>query len=414
MNGGADPTGAVSLIIVSRHRTQALLRALRGVAQSDHPHFEVIVVADPRAAAAVRTTGLPLKLATFDTANISAARNLGLALAAAPVVAFMDDDAVPESTWLSRLTAPFADPRVVQAGGFVRGRSGLAWQWRAAWIRGDGTDAAFEAPPGPSLHPGTATHALKTQGTNCAFRTADLRAIGGFDEGFRFYLDEADVNLRLAARGGLSALVPDAVVHHSYLASARRRADRTPTDLRDIGASCARFTARHAPDDPGALDRLLAHHRRRLTRLVCRGALAPWTAVRLMAGLRAGARETAVTAAPAPPAIAPLPMIPLPGTGPRPGRVIAGRLRDREALEARARDAVAAGEIVTLILLDRGIRPHRMAFMPGGYWLQSGGRFGRSERAGPRIVADGRAVRVKVETERLERVRPTNGGSLPE
>ena len=44
----------------------------------------------------------------FDEANISVARNLGIMAAASEIVGFIDDDAVPEPTWLTRLTAPFA------------------------------------------------------------------------------------------------------------------------------------------------------------------------------------------------------------------------------------------------------------------------------------------------------------------
>ena len=35
-----------SVIVVSRHRAAALTRCLTGLAQLDHPDFEVIVVAD--------------------------------------------------------------------------------------------------------------------------------------------------------------------------------------------------------------------------------------------------------------------------------------------------------------------------------------------------------------------------------
>ena len=44
---------AASVIVVSRHRTAGLLRCLTGLSQQDHPHFEVIVVADPEAVMAV-------------------------------------------------------------------------------------------------------------------------------------------------------------------------------------------------------------------------------------------------------------------------------------------------------------------------------------------------------------------------
>ena len=44
-------------------------------------------------------------------------------------------------------------------------------------------------------------------------------------------------------------------------------------------------------------------------------------------------------------------LLPLPGTGPRRGRVIAGRIWQRSRLTADAIAAVAVGEVVTLICL---------------------------------------------------------------
>ena len=86
---------------------------------------------------------------------------------------------------------------------------------------------------------------IKTQGTNCAFRRDALLAIGGFDPAYRFYHDETDVNLRMRAR---TAVVPMAQVVHGYAQSERRRADRVPISLVEIGASCAVFMRRHAPE----------------------------------------------------------------------------------------------------------------------------------------------------------------------
>ncbi len=400
--------GAVSLIVVSRHRPRALLRALTAVAQMDHPGFEVIVVADPAAAQAVRDTARAVKCLDFDEPNISSARNAGLALAAAPVVAFLDDDAVPEPTWLSRLAAPFADPGVIAAGGFVRGRSGLAWQWRALTVDRTGADRPLRVPADRvSLHGGDGGdggRAVKTQGTNCAFRTSALRAAGGFDPACRFFLDEAGVNLRLAAAGGQTAVVPDAVVHHGFAESPRRRADRTPRDLTDIGASLAVFLRRHAAPDPAAaIARQRAAERRRALEHMVRGALEPRDVGRLLATFDAGVAEGQARALPSltPLRAAPPPFLPLPGTGPRPGALLRGPADSAEAAAARA-----AGAIVTLVTLSPGFRRHRMTFRDDGIWHQTGGLWGTSDRQagwpGP-LSPDRRLAR---EAALLARLRP--------
>ncbi|NCU21709.1 glycosyltransferase, partial [Candidatus Falkowbacteria bacterium] len=231
-------TGSVprtSLIITSRHRPDALARCLLAVAQLDHPDFELIVVTDP--AGLAQAQGLAVKRVAFDVANISAARNAGLAVAAGQVVAFLDDDAVPEPSWLSHLTRPFAAPEVAAAGGAVRGPDGIGYQWRAgltdAWAEITPLSLAGLAPSLPTTPPG---RTVATMGTNCAFRRDLLAGLGGFDPAYRYFLDETDVNWRLAAAGHTTAIVPMAQVHHRLAASALRRADRVPCSLHEIGA----------------------------------------------------------------------------------------------------------------------------------------------------------------------------------
>jgi len=183
----------VSVVIVSRDRPGSLDKTLRALKFQRDALFEVIVVCDP--ATAKQIDGTQLKLAILDEANISRSRNIGVALAAGDVVAFIDDDAIPEPTWLARLTAPFSDPNVAASGGFVRGRNGISFQWKAEEIGRDGATSPIEVTETTVLK-ATPSRAIKTQGTNCAFRRNLLCDLGGFDESYRFYLDETDLNVR--------------------------------------------------------------------------------------------------------------------------------------------------------------------------------------------------------------------------
>lgn len=402
-----------SLIIVSRGRPAALRRCLAAVRQLDHPRFEVVVVADPAGLSAVAAAGLSgaVKEVGFDRANISAARNLGITAAAGDLVAFLDDDAVPEPSWLSRLTAPFDDPRVEAATGFVRARNGISFQYRASWVDRTGRSLPLEVDPqGMSLHRGARGSAVKTEGTNMAFRRETLAAMGGFDPAFRFYLDETDLNMRLAAEEQVTAIVPRAEVHHGFAASARRRADRAPISLYDVGASTSVFLRKHAPGiaPDGPLAALERAQRRRLLQHMVAGGLEPRDVGRLMAGLAAGIRDgMARELDPLLPLPVPhSPFLPLPGAGPRPGRVLAGWWWQGRGLARAARSHAEAGAVVTVFRFSPSTFFHRMSFRPEGYWLQSGGLWGRSERSQPLLRGWRFGARLRAETSRIAAVRP--------
>ncbi len=402
----------VSLIIVSRHRTASLLRTIAAVRLQDHLAMELIVVADPDAVSAVRALNLPIKLVGCDEANISAARNAGIDHAASDVVAFLDDDAVPEPTWITRLTAPFANPDVRMATGFVRGRNGISDQWRACDVDQFGQDHALSVDRhAVTLLAGTPTRAVKAQGTNFAARMADVLAIGGFDSNFRYFLEDADISLRLAALGGLTAVVPDAVVQHGYAASIRRRPDRVPLSLHDIGASTACFLRRHAGGcDMNVHCRTNRHAQKaRLLQQMVDGRLEPRDIVPLIASFDDGWAEglarrlTGLSARPT----ADRAFVPFP-TMQRQGRLISGRIWQRRELMRRARVEAAQGKIVTVICLSPTALFHRHRFDVSGCWKQQGGIFGKSIRDQPPIRLIGFEERVREEAARISETRPLN------
>ncbi|NHC25446.1 glycosyltransferase family 2 protein [Nocardioides sp. IC4_145] len=72
--------------------------------------------------------------------GLSGARNTGVARSTGALVAFLDDDATPRPDWLEHLTAPFADPAVVAAGGAAVPRWETArprwWPAEFDWVVG--------------------------------------------------------------------------------------------------------------------------------------------------------------------------------------------------------------------------------------------------------------------------------------
>ncbi|TKZ17471.1 glycosyltransferase family 2 protein, partial [Shimia litoralis] len=285
----------VTVIIVSRARPDALVRCLTGIAQQYYSLCEVVVVADPAGVAAVEDSKFAgvVKLVRYDHANISEARNLGISHAAGDVLAFIDDDAVPEPTWLMHLIAPFSESEVSASGGYVLGRNGISFQWTAQTVDAGGRTSPLGVDQeNPTVLTGFGGRAIKTEGTNMAFRRDILANMGGFDPSFRYFLDETDLNLRLASQGLATAIVPLAQVHHGFFENATRKTNRAPRDLFEVGASLAVFLNKHCPSDQkeAVWSEFQAEQRRRVLRYMVDGGLEPRDVRRLLASLVDGYR----------------------------------------------------------------------------------------------------------------------------
>ena len=84
-----------------------------------------------------------------------------------------------------------------------------------------------------------------------------------------------------------------------------------------------------------------------------------------------------------------------------------GRVWQKPHLLQMATEAVAKGQIVTVICLGPTPRAHRMEFTSQGYWLQTGGLFGWSTRQGRRLRFAPFRRRVAEEVARISPFRPT-------
>lgn len=371
--GGAAPRSSV--VVVSRHRPQHLALCLAALARQTHPDHEIVLVADPDAVG-IRPD-LPLKRRAFDIANISQARNEGIALAAAPVVAFIDDDAIAFPGWLAALSAPFADPRVLAGTGFTRGPDGLHWQARAERMTPSGRARPFDLRETTLLAPENGDP-VSTIGTNCAFRRDALLAIGGFDPAFPYHLDESDVNMRMAAHfpQGLTAVVPQAQVVHGIAPGTGRAAFGVPQDLTQIGRSAAIFAARHGGDAGW----MRAAQRRRLLRHMVAGRLDPFAVAPLLTTLQTGLTQGQGLCPPPPPRwghAAPPDFQPMP---PGAGRhvFLAGWHWRAERLRETAARLISQGDMATILLMTPSVQPHRLVMTDGGWWEQRGGLWGPS------------------------------------
>lgn len=395
-----------SVILASRGRPAELLRTLQAIRQLDHSDFEVVVVADPTSLAALSEDWF--RTVPFDEPNLSKARNAGIEAAAGDTCAFIDDDAVPEPLWLQHHEAALAATGAVASVGFVRGRNGIGFQSRVASINREAEthqeDDRGDAPFVPVLAKG---RALKLIGTNMVVRRQTLAQLGGFDPAYRYFLEDSDLSLRLSIAGLPVAVAPLAEVHHAFSASDRRTAHRAPLSLYDIGRSTAVFLRRHPRADFAEIaDRLRARERKRLLDHMIRGTCEPGAIPIVLRTLEHGWSD---------------------GTGcslpdlsdiavqkddfrrvervPEGHRVIAARLVNRRRAMREARDITSKGNARVTVLSYSLTAVRHVVRYTDGYWLHTGGQFGRVDGSGKRLMWCRFARRVADEIARVAKQR---------
>ena len=211
-----------SVVINTYNRSASLTRTLEALEYLRYDPFEIVVVNGPSTDSTeqiLESYGARIKVGHCPQVNLSMSRNIGIDLADGEVVAFIDDDAIPETDWLDALARGYRHPRIGGVGGPALDHTGCAYQQRNGICNRIGQlQFNLDGPLWAYHHPG-ADPFLYLIGTNSSFRKSCLLEIGGFDEEFEYYLDETDVCLRLIDRGYPLVIVDDALVHHKFLPS---------------------------------------------------------------------------------------------------------------------------------------------------------------------------------------------------
>ena len=205
----------LSVIVASFRRPEPLELCLEDLAAQDTAlPFEVVVVLQahaPGTAEGLRQRfgdRLTLQIAEFAQGlGTSGARNTGLAMARADIVAYIDDDERAPKHWVGRMIGFFDDPAIGGVGGYV-GHPGHYTAARKAIYRVLGITSnryridwgGFNV--GPATHPEADQPAEWLSGGNMAFRRRAIEAVGGFDETLgNFWHEDVDVAYRVRASG---------------------------------------------------------------------------------------------------------------------------------------------------------------------------------------------------------------------
>jgi glycosyltransferase involved in cell wall biosynthesis/GT2 family glycosyltransferase len=212
----------VSVVINTDGRARQLAVCLESLRYLRYPDFEVIVVAGPTRDGThelCEAWAGAIKYGRCPERNLSQSRNIGIAMAAGDIVAYIDDDAVPEPEWLDDIVAAFQDPGVGVAGGFLHDHTGKTYQWEFGTTDRYGNADQSWKRAAPEFNFPLSFNVPHVIGANSVFRRAALEKIGGFDEEFEYYLDETDVTTRIVDEGWMVAQLDNAFVHHKFAAS---------------------------------------------------------------------------------------------------------------------------------------------------------------------------------------------------
>jgi GT2 family glycosyltransferase len=216
----------VSVVVVTWNRRDLLRSCLQSLARQQlNQPFEVVVVdngSDDGSAEMVlrefsRLRAFQLKLIRNpDNRGFCAANNQGFAASNSELVALLNNDAEAEPDWLAALASAFEDrrevgmaaskilvyedPRRIDKAGHLIYPDGQN--------RGRGT-GEFDAGQYDRIE-----EVLWPDGCAAMYRRAMLDQIGGFDEDFFAYADDAELGLRARIAGWKCIYIPRAVVRH--------------------------------------------------------------------------------------------------------------------------------------------------------------------------------------------------------
>jgi glycosyltransferase involved in cell wall biosynthesis len=200
-----DRPPAVTVVVPTFERAALLPRLVAALERQTVPPecFDVVVVDnasldDTAACLAELRAGSPLRLRTLVETRQSpaAARNTGWRSSHAPLVAFIDDDCVPEPGWLrAGIDALLADERIGVVQGHTDKPAGAALGDWTLWRRVEGPTPYFE-------------------GLNIFYRRRALERAGGFDEDIGNYGEDAALGWAVLDAGWERGYADDALAYH--------------------------------------------------------------------------------------------------------------------------------------------------------------------------------------------------------
>lgn len=181
----------ISVIVPAYNARRTIRMCLESLLGQQYPHgrYEIIVVengSNDETTAIVQ--GYPVRLYHNAQRGPAPARNLGISMSQAEIIAFTDSDCVADPNWLIELTRPYADPQVGGVGGRIesyrRPRQSKVERF------------CDECLPLVNYLSGEAEYLPHLYTANASYRRSLLLELGGFNDAL-FTAEDVDLAWRL-------------------------------------------------------------------------------------------------------------------------------------------------------------------------------------------------------------------------
>ena len=226
-----------SVVVCTRSRPDQLGKCLQAISNVSYSNFDVVVVdnGDENERIEHLAERWNAKYVREPVIGVSRARNRGARSCGSEIVAFIDDDAIPDSTWLSNLVEEFRDPTVMAVTGRIEPLNQNAYGDVRPCARGRDKRRLFDA--GTRDWFALANFGGVGDGANMAFRRKAFEIWPGFD--VRLGLggtiegsDEHNAFFELIQRGSRIVFTPAAIVYHPFPTTLKEARARSFRNLR--------------------------------------------------------------------------------------------------------------------------------------------------------------------------------------
>lgn len=220
----------ISFVIVNYNGAKFLERCLSSIVSQSFSNHEILVVdnaSTDESCSLIERSFPQVKLIQSETnLGFAAGNNLGIRAARGDMIATLNTDTCVERDYLEKLCAPMQDPQVgacaplmlemehpdiVDAAGLCVDPFGFAWNIGAGE---------------PAERFAVATRVYGACAGAALYRRTMLNAVGGFDDAYFGFYEDADLAWRAHKEGWKTILVPSARVYHVHGASFGKIAPR--------------------------------------------------------------------------------------------------------------------------------------------------------------------------------------------